>query len=201
MRFFFSVVLTFAGLVSVYLFACEALTGLELTAAGLKELVSRIVRPLTRAGPLATLTLVCGMAAFAAGLLLASGAELWIALPKGEQTSEAQSKALRSSRETSRQNFLELALAFNALVVGAILVLLDMSMSQPSPHRVLGALFIAGTAEALIGTGIAIYLLLKHRRSGRRRTPRPLLAASASINILEVLFLLTVIVIGCSNGN
>lgn len=189
MRVILSTISTCVGLAAVHLFASGALSGLTWSRASLTRALEHALRPFVTADLVSTILVTAGMAAFAIGLLVAPRAGVWVAVSrgKGEDPPPLESYVFRYSREVSREKVLEIAFAFNVVVVGALLALLGTSVFRPGPSDLVGALYLAGVLEALLGSCIMVYLIAR-KRTGKKRS-RPLFAASAGANIVEVIVL------------
>ena len=196
MRLVLSILFTFFGLVAIYLFGSGALADISWDKDGLLDAFEQALVPFMEADLLSTMVLTAGMAFFAFGVLVAPRSDVWVAFSRDPNNPALESRILRYSREISRDKVLEIAIFFNVLVVAAILVLLGMSSFQPSPTKILGALFIAGFLEALFGMGIITFMFLRRRKRPTKKF-RPLLAASAGLNILEILFMVGILIFGC----
>lgn len=193
MRPSLSLFFTFLGVTAVYLFASGALAAFVSTDGGMALVAERALHPFATASPVVAAVLAAAMALLSVGILVAPKADIWVVFSE-EQTATlntVQQHLPRYTRDSSREAIFEIALLLNGLVVLALLGFMAVSAWQPEMTAVTGSLYCVGLLEALLGTGILLYLIIRRKRS-KRKTFRPRLAVSAGLNFVEIAFLLVV---------
>jgi hypothetical protein len=140
---FLSLILKCLALLAVYAFACGALV--QQSAEGYwHHFLSRLLEPLNGLNPVAGSVLVAGTFLFAAGIAIAPREE------DGEQPSLLSSIVLA-------------AFAVDAVAVAATVALIFAGSRAATTSLEIGALFVAGVAEACVGIVLGAFLVFLRR--------------------------------------
>ena len=194
MRLILSLFFTLIGVTVVYLFATGALAAFVSEGGGVALLAERVLQPFANARPVVAIVLAVGLALLSVGILVAPRDDVWIAFTE-ERTVTVQQKVSQYTSDRSRETIFEIALLLNGLVVLALLGFMAVSAWQPEMTAVTGALYCVGLLEALLGTVLLVYLIMRRKRAARKGF-RPLLAASAGLNFLEIFFMFAIFACG-----
>ncbi len=194
MRNLISLTLTLVGLFSLYLFASGALAPQD-GGRSLKVLLEAATQPFGNADSFALLILSLGVFSFAAGVVISPKSVVLTSSKNPEGTEKEKNLHLKQN-EKHRERLLELALVINVCVVAALLILLSYSIvkKNPAPPTTLGTIFFIACLQVFMGIVIG-FILLKVKRSWKQRRS-PVFLFSSSLNVVEAIFLITVLALG-----
>jgi hypothetical protein len=184
MRTIFTLLLTVSGLVSIYLFATGALGTLTRDPSWTMGL-DLAARPFLEAGPLAFLVLGVGVACFAVGVLVS---------PEG-LAPETTSVNEPNRTPYSLDKLLEVFLAFNVIVVAALLGFISIGVLRSFPALTVGNLFVVSAVGVCLGFAISILLYFRRKPAGQKI--RPVYSVSVCFNLLEAFLMVLILLLGC----
>lgn len=184
MRAIFKLLLTIGGLVSIYLFATGALGTLSRDPSWTLGL-DLAARPFLEAGPLAFLVLGVGIAIFAVGVIVS---------PQGFSP-EVEAPGRSAGSPYSLDKILEVFLAFNVVIVAALLGFISIGVLRSFPALTVGNLFVVAAVGVCLGFIVSILLYFRRKPAGQRI--RPIYSVSVCFNLLEAFLMVLILLLGC----
>lgn len=188
MRTISAVLLTVGGLVSIYLFGSGALGTLAHAASWTRGL-DLAARPFLEAGPLAFLALGIGTAAFAIGVLVSPNTPSHETVPASNRTS------YRLDPQYSTDRVLEVFLAFNVILVAALLGFTSIGVIRSFPALTVGNLFATSAVGVILGSIVSIIFYFRRKPTGQKI--RPIYGVSVFFNLLEAFLIVLILIMGC----